>query len=91
MSRVSSITAVKAPSTVVAQSAYTYDDVGNRRTKTHPEYTDAYAYDELARLTSAARQVPETRPTSPSMMGYDSVETDTPPGEGGPTTTATSF
>jgi RHS repeat-associated protein len=55
LDRLLSIVATKTPGTTIASSAYTYDAVGNRVTKTHPEYAETYAYDPLYRLTAVDR------------------------------------
>ncbi len=54
LSRLTSLGALEG-TTVVADSDYTYDDVGNRLTKTQPGNAETYAYDSLGRLTDATR------------------------------------
>jgi RHS repeat-associated protein len=45
----------KKDGTIVAQSAYTYDAAGNRKTKAVPGTTESYSYDKLGRLTEVGR------------------------------------
>jgi RHS repeat-associated protein len=68
LSRLTGITAVKTP-TVVASAGYTYDDAGNRLTKTLPEYAETYLYDPLYRL----REVDRPSPTPTETYTYDKV------------------
>jgi RHS repeat-associated protein len=41
--------------TTITQWGYTYDNAGNRLTKTSPDYSETYTYDPLYRLTQAVR------------------------------------
>jgi RHS repeat-associated protein len=52
-SRVTAIDHVKSPTTIAALD-YTFDDVGNRLTRTTGAGTETYTYDELYRLTNVA-------------------------------------
>ena len=54
LNRLLTLIATKGASTI-ASSIYTYDTAGNRLTKAHPEYTEAYKYDPLYRLTDVER------------------------------------
>lgn len=68
LSRLTGITAIKTP-TVVASAGYTYDDAGNRLSKTLPEYAETYLYDPLYRLKEVDR--PSLTPTE--TYTYDRV------------------
>ena len=52
-----SLDAVKVPTTI-AHAGYTYDDAGNRTTKTLLEYGETYHYDPLYRLKEVDRPDP---------------------------------
>jgi RHS repeat-associated protein len=69
LSRLTSLGAL-AGSTVVTSFGYTYDEAGNRTTKTSPEFTETYSYDPLYRLTGVDRSA-----GSPArwVYGYDPV------------------
>jgi RHS repeat-associated protein len=54
LNRLTNLTA-SLGSTTVTSSAYTYDNAGDRLTKTTPDYSEAYSYDPLYRLTAANR------------------------------------
>ena len=54
LDRVLGIIANKGSNTI-ASSTYTYDAADNRLTKTHPEYSETYKYDQLNRLTDVDR------------------------------------
>jgi RHS repeat-associated protein len=54
LNRLTNLTAVLG-STTITSSTYTYDNAGNRLTKTSPDYSEAYTYDPLNRLTSTNR------------------------------------
>jgi len=54
LSRLTNQTAVKAP-TPITNFTYTYDNAGNRLTKQQLDFTEAYSYDKLYRLTGVDR------------------------------------
>jgi RHS repeat-associated protein len=54
LNRLTNLTA-SLSSTTITSSAYTYDNAGNRLTKTTPDYSEAYSYDPLYRLTTVNR------------------------------------
>jgi RHS repeat-associated protein len=54
LNRLTILTAVLG-STTITSSAYTYDNAGNRLTKTTPDYSEGYSYDPLNKLTAANR------------------------------------
>jgi len=54
LNRLTNLTATLG-STTITSSAYTYDNASNRLTKTTPDYSEAYSYDPLYRLTAANR------------------------------------
>jgi RHS repeat-associated protein len=67
VSRLTNLTAALS-GTTVTQSVYTYDAVGNRLTKTHPDYGETYEYDPTYRLTRVARGT-----TNFWQYGYDPI------------------
>jgi RHS repeat-associated protein len=67
VSRLTNLTAALS-GTTITQSVYTYDAVGNRLSKTHPDYGETYEYDPAYRLTRVARGT-----TNYWGYGYDAV------------------
>jgi RHS repeat-associated protein len=59
-----------AGSSTISDFVYTYDAVGNRMSKTSPDFTERYGYDSLDRLVSAARSGTNT---GQWQFGYDAV------------------
>lgn len=68
MSRLTSVSAAKS-GTVVSSAGYTYDNLGNRLSKTLPEVSETYGYDAISRLTRVSR----TAQGQASAFGYDRV------------------
>jgi RHS repeat-associated protein len=54
LSKLTNISATLGANTIT-QWGYTYDNAGNRLTKTSPDYSETYTYDSLYRLTQAVR------------------------------------
>jgi len=67
LSRLLSIDAVKGAA-AITHAGYTYDDAGNRMSKTQLDYAETYEYDALHRLTHAIRGGLTTE-----QYGYDRV------------------
>ena len=70
LGRLSSLQAVLAGTTTITGFAYGYNTTGNRTSKASPDFTEAYSYDALDRLTGVERS---GALTGRSHFRYDSV------------------
>ena len=70
LGRLTSLQAVLGGATTIAGFTYTYNATGNRTTKASPDFTEAYSYDPLDRLTAVERS---GTLTGRSHFRYDSV------------------
>jgi RHS repeat-associated protein len=70
LSRLTNLSATLGTNTIT-QWGYTYDNAGNRLTKTSPDYSETYTYDPLYRLAQAVRTTGSA--TNHWVWTYDAV------------------